>query len=195
MPGEIHLVTQVVLEDGVQTSTLFYLRTDADPTGAEEQAIVDTLVAQWLGLWRAIATTSTETIALVVKRLLPMTRPAIVFPQSSFGLTVGEPLTTNASQVISHFSGDASRQNRGRYTWCGIPESSQMAGHLDDNHLGDLQALADSFLQTLFDSAADGSYSWMHHRNIPDDYVTIDQVRANPNVRTSRGRTLRPLGT
>jgi hypothetical protein len=195
MPGQIHLVTQVVLDDGVQTSTLMYLRTDADPTGAEELAIHDTMLAQWVGLWRAIVTSSTEQVALVIKRLLPMTRPAIVFPTSSFGLTGGEALPTNASQVISHFSSDGSRRNRGRFTWCGIPEVANNGGHLDGAHLASMANLAASFTASLFDSAADGSYTFMHRRSAIPDYVQINRTRVNPNVRTSRGRTLRTLGT
>ena len=195
MAGEIHLVTQVVLQDGVQTSTLLYLRTDADPSGLEELAIVNTLIAQWQGLWRAIVTSETENVAFVVKRLEPMTRPAIVFPQSSFGLQGGETLPTNASQVISHFSSDSTPKNRGRYTWCGIPEVTQLGGHLDGAQVASLQLLADSFTTVLFDSAADGSYTWMHRRGGIVDFVQIDRTRVNPNIRTSRGRTLRPLGT
>lgn len=181
-------VIAVANMDKVAIANTFYCNVldDSAPTDT-----IDDLAAQFTSTWiaglKANQTSQLEYECLLIRKVLPVSEPAIMYPLTDVGALAATGLPTNQTLCINTVSEDGTNPYRGRWFISGLLETQVQDGTFTQA----VQALWSGFMSALgLSFGTTGKlFQLNHYSHDKNDYTPIVRGRLDPVPRKLRNRT------
>lgn len=186
--GDIYHLTCVANLDKVAIANIFYIKVlDDDTNPGDVEELNTQFVGQILAELTPLQSDTVEYECNLIRKLLPTSDPAIMFPLDTAGELGSDSLPSNLTMCLNTWSSDGRPPFRGRWFFSGLLEASVSDGRFT-------QATATSwstFLSAISDSygTVGNSYRLMHHSPAQEEFNEIKRGRLAAIPRKLRNRT------
>ena len=186
--GDIYHLTCVANLDKVAIANIFYVKVlDDDTNPGDVEELNSQFNGQILAELTPLLSDSVEYECNLIRKLLPTSDPAIMFPNDTAGELGSDNLPSNVTMCLNTWSYDGRPFARGRWFFSGLLESQVKNGRFT-------QATAtawSTFLNAISDSygTPGNSYRLMHYSDAEEEFYEIKRGRLAAIPRKLRNRT------
>lgn len=186
--GEIYQITDVQVMHAQPLANVWYMEV-IDDTGAGDdmQEVATAFEDNVVVIMAASQSSELEHDCLLVRRVVPTTTPARVFPVGINGSTSANALPSNQALTIRHYSAIGNKNQRGRAFISGILESTVDEGRLKASVVTGWQVLLNTITAQIDSNGH--QYRLKHYSKKLNQFWDIEEADLNPRLTKVRNRT------